>query len=70
MHNIEHNIITFRRVVAHLRMTRQKEGLERYALENKIKSANDIIKQLNQIIDAKKDELAVILDKKINRAYG
>ncbi len=27
MHNIEHNIITFRRVVAHLRMTRQKEGL-------------------------------------------
>ena len=65
MHNIEHNIITFRRVVAHLRMTRQKEGLELYALENKIRSANDIIKQLNQIIDAKKDELAVILDKKI-----
>ena len=39
--------------------------MELYALENKIRSANDILKQLNQTIDAKKYELATILDKKI-----
>jgi hypothetical protein len=65
MPNIEHNIIRFRELVVHLRRARQKEGNELYALENKVRSANDILKQLNQIIEMRKKELAAILDKKI-----
>jgi hypothetical protein len=65
MYNIEQNIIGFRQVIARLRKTRQKEGLELYALDNKIRSANDILTQLNLAIKVRKEELAAILDKKI-----
>jgi hypothetical protein len=65
MCNIEENIVKFREAIAHLRKTRQKEGMELYALENKIRAANDILKQLNQVIEMRKDELSATLDKKI-----
>ena len=65
MYNIEENIKKYRWIIAHLRKTRRKQGIEMYDLDNKIRSANDILKQLNQIIDARKEELAAILDKKI-----
>jgi hypothetical protein len=65
MYNIEQNIIKFRGVVAHLRRTRQREGLELVALEKKIRLANDILTQYNQTIKMRKEELATILDKKI-----
>jgi hypothetical protein len=65
MRNIEENIEKHRWVIADLRKTRQTKGLELYALEDKIRSANDILRQLNLIIETRKEELAAILDKKI-----
>jgi hypothetical protein len=65
MHNIEENIEKHRWLIADLRKTRQTKGLEMYALEDKIRLANDILRQLNLIIGTRKEELAAILDKKI-----
>jgi hypothetical protein len=65
MFNIEENIKKYRWTIAHLRETRQKKGIELFTLDNKIRSANDILKQLNQVIKIRKEELASILDKKI-----
>ena len=59
------NIKKHRWVIANLRKTRQKEGLELVALHNKISSANGMLKQYNLAIKVKKEELAAILDKKI-----
>jgi hypothetical protein len=65
MHNIEENIKKYRWTIAHLREARRKQGIEMYDLDNKIRSANDILKQLNLVIKIRKEELAAILDKKI-----
>jgi hypothetical protein len=47
MYNIEQNIEKHRWIIAHLRKTKQKEGLERADLHNKISSANGMLKQYN-----------------------
>jgi transposase-like protein len=65
MHNIEENIKKYRWVIAHLRETRQKQGKELFTLDNKIRSANEILKQLNLVIKMRNEELAAVLDKKI-----
>jgi hypothetical protein len=65
MYNIEQNIEKHRWVIANLRKTRQKEGLELAALNKKISPANDMLKQYNLAIKVKKEELATVLDKKI-----
>jgi hypothetical protein len=65
MHNIEENIKKYRWIIAHLRETRRKQGIELFTLDNKIRSANDILKQLNQVIKIREEELAAVLDKKI-----
>ena len=65
MYNIEQNIEKHRWLIANLRKTKQKEGLELAALHNKISSANGMLKQYNLAIKEKKEELATILDKKI-----
>ena len=65
MYNIEQNIKKHRWIIANLRKTKQKEGLEHSALQNKISSANDMLKQFNLAIKVKKEEPATILDKKI-----
>ena len=65
MYNIEQNIEKHRWVIANLRKTRQKEGLELAALNKKISPANDMLKQYNLAVKVKKEELATILDKKI-----
>ncbi len=65
MYNIEQNIKKHRWIIANLRKTKQKEGLEHSALHNKISSANDMLKQFNLAIKVKKEEPATILDKKI-----
>jgi hypothetical protein len=54
MYNIEQNIKKYRWVIANLRKTRQKEGLELVALHNKIRSSNDMLKQYNLAIKVKK----------------
>lgn len=65
MFNIEENIKKYRWTIAHLRETRRKQGIEMYDLDNKIRSANDILKQLNLVIKMRKKELAEILDKQV-----
>ena len=45
IHNIEENIKKYRWVITHLRETRRKQGKELFDLDNKIRSANDILKQ-------------------------
>jgi hypothetical protein len=50
MFNIEENIKKYRWTIAHLRETRRKQGIELFTLDNKIRSANDILKQLNLVI--------------------
>jgi hypothetical protein len=65
MYNIEENIKKYRWTISHLRETRRKQGIEMYDLDNKIRSANDILRQLNLVIKMRKEELAAILDKKI-----
>jgi hypothetical protein len=65
MHNIEQNIKKYRWVIMNLIKTRQEEGLELVVLDNKISSANGMLKQCNLAIKEKKEELAAVLDKKI-----
>jgi hypothetical protein len=65
MFNIEENIKKYRWTIAHLRETRRKQGIEMYDLDNKIRSANDLLKQLNLVIKMRNEELAAVLDKKI-----
>jgi hypothetical protein len=55
MYNIEENIKKNRWVITHLRETRRKQGIELFTLDNKIRSANDILKQLNLVIKIRKD---------------
>jgi hypothetical protein len=45
MHNIEENIKKYRWVIIHLRETRRKQGKELFDLDNKIRSANNILTQ-------------------------
>jgi hypothetical protein len=68
MYNIEQNIKKYRWTIAHLRKTRQQDGLEHMDLNRKISSANGMLKQVNLAVKEKKEELATILDKKI--MYG
>ena len=56
MFNIEENIKKYRWTIARLRETRRKQGIEMYDLDNKIRSANDILKQLNLVIKMRKEE--------------
>jgi hypothetical protein len=65
MCSIEQNIEKHKGLIAYLRKTKQREALELEALNNKIRSANDILTQYNQTIKVRKEELAAILDKKI-----
>jgi hypothetical protein len=65
MYNIEQNIEKHRWIIANLRKTKHKEQLELIALHNKISSANGMLKQFNLAVKVKKEELAIILDKKI-----
>lgn len=65
MYNIEKNIKKYRWTIAHLRETRRKQGIELFTLDNKIRSANDVLKQLNLVIKIRKEDLAAVLDKKI-----
>jgi hypothetical protein len=65
MYKIEENIKKYRWTIAHLREARQKQGIEMYDLDNKIRSANDILKQLNLVIEVRKKELGGILDKQV-----
>ena len=65
MYNIEENIKKYRWVIAHLRETRRKQGIELFTLDNKIRSANGLLAQCNQIIKMREQELTAILDKKI-----
>jgi hypothetical protein len=65
MYNIEENIKKYRCAIANLREIRPKLGKELFDLDNKIRSANDILKQLNLIIEVRQKELAQILDKQL-----
>jgi len=65
MYNIEENIEKHRMAITNLRRTRQEEGLELVALQNKISSASGMLKQINLALNVRKEELAIILDKKI-----
>ena len=58
------NIKKHRWVIANLRKTRQKEGLELVALHNKISSANGMLKQYNLAIKVKKESLLQFLIRK------
>jgi hypothetical protein len=65
MYNIKQNIEKHRRLIVFLRKTKHEEQLEHTAIHDKISSANGMLKQLNLSLKVKKEELAIILDKKI-----